>query len=180
MNEEFEVDYKDIIKDKTNYKILCKGETHNFVNVHRVSQNYGFNYLNFKKLDLYFRTSKIVKDNIEFSSYRCEYITDVFLEGDTVVIECEHLIHCRTWLKKIELTPKKRPNRITKAIAQSRLDELNYNFTITHWEGTTKPAKIKCNNCEEEITFKQGGRIYNTKLFGFDGVCLICRNKSRK
>ena len=180
MHEEFELDYKDITKDKTNYKILCEGETYEFKNVHRTIHNYGFNFINHKKMDLYFRTSKIVEENIEFSSYRCEYIEDIFLEDDVVVIVCKHLVHCRTWTKKIELTPKKRPNRITKTIAQSRLDELNYDFTVIHWEGTTKPAKIKCNSCEEEITFKQGGRIYNTKLFGFDGVCLNCRNKSRK
>lgn len=180
MDKEFEIDYKNIINNKTSYKILCKEEIYEFENVHRVSQNYGLNYINFKKLDLYFRTSRIVKDNIEFRSYRCEYIEDIFLDGDMVVVICERLVHCRTWIKKIELTPKKRPNRITKEIAQSRLDELKYNFTIVHWEDTKKPTKIKCNNCGEEIIFKQGSRIYNTNLYGFDGVCLTCRNKSRE
>lgn len=175
------IDYKEIIKNKTDYKILCKDKTYEFKNVHRVSQIFGFNFYNFKHLDLYLRTSKIVGDIIEFKSYKCENITDIKLEDGIVILVCNELVHCSTWIKKIELTPKKRPHRITKDLAQSRLDELNYNFTIIHWEGTTKPATILCNKCGEEITFKQGGRIYNNnkQLYGFDGVCLKCSNKSR-
>lgn len=68
--------------------------------------------------------------------------------------------------------------RVTKEIAQQRMnDMLKHNkFEITTWEGTTKPAQIKCKICGDSIDFTQGKSIYMEKTHygGFNGECNKC------
>lgn len=66
--------------------------------------------------------------------------------------------------------------RLTIEEVQSRIDERGLNMTVIEWNGTTKPCKVKCNECGIIVTFKNGVSVWQvkTKYGGNDG-CLLCK-----
>jgi len=68
--------------------------------------------------------------------------------------------------------------RITKELAQQRMNDMleHDKFEIMDWDGTSKPATIRCTTCGDTINFKQGQTMYLKKTLrgGFNGECNKC------
>nr|UVN08391.1 MAG: hypothetical protein [Bacteriophage sp.] len=172
------------INDETIFLIKHEDNIYKFENIHNVKiYRASMPTLIEKAKDIYFRTSKIVDNKIVFRSIFIKGVNleEIKLEDNVYKIICEDASVNEEWIKNIDLRPAKRV-RVTKEIAQQRMDDLGYEFDLIEWNGTSKPATIKCRECGKEITFKKGSSIYHkpngTRGFGgFIGICNHYINK---
>lgn len=165
------------IDEKTVFLVRYEDEVYKFENIHELKTYYKGDFSDGGNYDIYFRSSKIIDNEVKFMSLFLNRVNldKIKVEGNIYKIECQGVSRLNEWSKKIQLTPKKRV-RVTKEIAQQRMDDLGYEFDLIEWNTTAKPATIKCRVCGKEITFKQGHAIYHkpngTRGFGgFYGVC---------
>lgn len=128
------------------------------------------------KHNIYLRTSREEEDKIITTSLFLNgvILTDIKQEEDIYKIICDEIDTRQQWTKNKIPAPKVK--RVTKEIAQQRMDDLGYEFDLIEWSTTAKPATIKCRTCGKEITFKQGHAVYHkpngTRGFGgFYGFC---------
>lgn len=165
------------INENTIFLVKIKDKLYQFENIHNLKTYHRSENLNGRDYDIYFRSSKIEGKEIIFTSLFLNKVNleEIKVEENTYKIECEEVSGVNRWTRKIQLTPPKR-TRVTKEIAQERMDALGYEFKIKEWNGTNKPATIICNECGKEITFKKGSSVYHTTngtrgFGGFIGYC---------
>lgn len=71
--------------------------------------------------------------------------------------------------------------RVTKKIAQERVNAIGREVTIVDWNSTNKPCKIRCNKCGVITEVKEGYYVYteSSRYFRWKD-CIECKVRKSK